>query len=120
MRSDRAYVLDILDAIRDIERYRPESRSAFDEDERTQVWMVNRLQIIGEACRMLSDELRARHDAVPWRAIIGMRHHLVHGYFDVDPDVVWSAITERVPELRQHMETILVSDSTVRDESENS
>lgn len=80
MRSDRACLLDILDAIRDIERYRPESRTAFDDDERTQVWMVNRLQIIGEASRKLSDELRSHHNSVPWRAIIGMRHHLVHGH----------------------------------------
>jgi len=116
MRSDRAYLLDILDAIRDINRYRPESRTAFDEDERTQVWMVNRLQIIGEASRKLTDELRSRHTAVPWRAIVGMRHHLVHGYFAVDPDVVWSAITERVPELERQVQTILVQDETVQDE----
>jgi uncharacterized protein with HEPN domain len=49
VRSDRTYLLDILDAIHDIERYRPSTRDAFDQDERTQVWMVNRLQIIGEA-----------------------------------------------------------------------
>jgi uncharacterized protein with HEPN domain len=116
VRSDRAYLLDILDAIRDIERYRPASRSAFDEDERTQVWMVNRLQIIGEASRKLSDEFRSRHDAVPWRAIIGMRHHLVHGYFAVDPDVVWSAITERVPELERLVQVILAQDPTVENE----
>jgi uncharacterized protein with HEPN domain len=116
MRSERAYLLDILDAIRDIERYRPESRAAFDEDERTQVWMVNRLQIVGEASRKLSDEFRSRHDSVPWRAIIGMRHHLVHGYFVVDPDVVWSAITERVPELERQVQEILAQDPTVQDE----
>ena len=117
MRSDRAYLLDILDAIHDIERYRPESRAAFDDDERTQVWMVNRLQIIGEASRRLSDDFRARHDSVPWRAIIGMRHHLVHGYFAVDPDVVWAAINERVPELKEQLQLALASDPSVREES---
>ena len=66
MRSDRVYLLDIVDAIRDIERYRPATRAAFDADERTQVWMINRLQIIGEACRGLSNEFRARHADVPW------------------------------------------------------
>jgi uncharacterized protein with HEPN domain len=117
MRSDRTYLLDILDAINDIERYVPASRSQFDEDERTQVWMLNRLQIVGEASRKLSDDFRTRQSAVPWRAIIGMRHHLVHGYFDVDPDVVWSAITERVPELKQQVQTILATDPTVQDDS---
>ncbi len=117
MRSDRAYLLDILDAIHDIERYLPASRAGFDNDERTQVWMVNRLQIIGEASRQLSDDFRARHDAVPWRAIIGMRHHLVHGYFSVDPDVVWTAIAERIPELKQQMQLALASDPGVQDVS---
>jgi uncharacterized protein with HEPN domain len=77
----------MLDAVAGIERYRS-TRESFDADERTQAWMVSRLQIIGEACRHLTDAFRARHVDVPWRLIIGMRHHLVHGYFDIDPDVV--------------------------------
>jgi uncharacterized protein with HEPN domain len=110
VRSDRAWLLDILDAIHDIERYRPATRAAFDEDERTQVWMLNRLQIIGEACRGLSEAFRSRHPEVPWRAIIGMRHHLVHGYFSIDADIVWAAVTERVPELEQQLRTALETD----------
>lgn len=113
MRADRAYLLDILDAVADIERYRT-SRSAFDADERTHVWMVNRLQIIGEACRKLSDAFRERHPEIPWRAIVGMRHHLVHGYFDIDPDVVWTAISDRVPELKAQIEAALTGDAAVR------
>lgn len=101
--------MDVLDAISGIERYRS-SREAFDADERTQAWMVSRLQIIGEACRHLSDDFRARHADVPWRLIIGMRHHLVHGYFDIDPDVVWSAIVDRVPDLKRDIELILATD----------
>ena len=116
MRTDRAWLLDILDAIRDIDRYRPASRGAFDEDERTQVWMVNRLQILGEACRGLSEEFRTRHPEIPWRAIIGMRHHLVHGYFTIDPDIVWAAITERVPELERQVRSALETDPTVQSE----
>ncbi|MEP6622497.1 MAG: DUF86 domain-containing protein [bacterium] len=99
MRSDQACLLDIQDAIADIERYRS-TRELFDADERTQVWMVNRLQIIGEASRHLSQSFREKHSEVPWRLIIGMRDHLVHGYFDIDPDVVWVAVNERIPELK--------------------
>lgn len=116
MRSDRAYLLDILDAITGIERYRS-TRAAFDADERTQIWMVNRLQIIGEACRKLSDGFRDRHPEVPWRQIIGMRHHLIHGYFDVDPDVVWTAISERIPELKEQVQAALATDPQVQSES---
>jgi len=116
VRSDKTYLLDILDAIKDIERYRA-TRDAFDADERTQVWMVNRLQIIGEACRKLSDAFQGRHPEVPWRLIIGMRHHLVHGYFDIDPDVVWTAIAERIPELKAQIESALANDPGIRDDA---
>ncbi len=108
MRSDHACLLDIQDAIADIERYRS-IRASFDADERTQVWMVNRLQIIGEAARHLSQSFRDEHPEVPWRLIIGMRDHLVHGYFDIDPDVVWAAVSERIPELKAHVIAALVS-----------
>jgi len=116
MRSDRACLLDIADAISDIRRYRPATRDELDVDERTQVWMVNRLQIIGEASRQLSDGFRSRHADIPWRAIIGMRHHLVHGYFDIDPDVVSAAITERVPELERQIAAALTTDPSVQEE----
>jgi uncharacterized protein with HEPN domain len=115
VRSGRAYLLDILEAIAHIERYRTATREPFDADERTQVWMVNRLQIIGEASRKLSDSFRNRHPEVPWREIIGMRHILVHGYFEIDPDIVWNAVTESVPQLKQQVEAALSTDPAVRD-----
>jgi uncharacterized protein with HEPN domain len=106
VRNDREYLLDILEAIEHIERYRSD-RAAFDADERTQVWMINRLQIIGEASRKLSDELRAKHPEVPWSDIMGMRHILVHDYFEVDLNIVWTAVTESVPELKENVQKIL-------------
>lgn len=115
MRSDRASLLDILDAIAGIEKYLS-TRESFDSDERTQAWMVSRLQIIGEASRHLSQAFRDRHAEVPWRLVIGMRHHLVHGYFDVDPDIVWAAISERIPELKAHVAVALATDNSVRSE----
>ncbi len=90
------------DAIVDIERYRT-TRASFDADERTQLWMVNRLQIIGEAARHPSHAFRDEYSHVPWRLIIGMRDHLVHGYFHIDPDVVWAAVSERIPQLKEHV-----------------
>lgn len=114
MRSDRAYLLDILEAIEHIERYRPTDRRLFDMDERTQVWMVNRLQIVGEASRKLTDPFRQRHPEIPWREIIGMRRILVHGYFEIDPDIVWEAIMTSVPKLRAQVEAILATDPAVQ------
>lgn len=64
----------------------------------------------------LSEEFRSRHPHVPWRAITGMRHHLVHGYFDIDPDIVWVAVTERIPDLKEQILAALASDPAVEDE----
>ena len=75
--------------------------------------MVNRLQIIGEACRKLSDGFRDRHPEVPWRQIVGMRHHLIHGYFGIDPDVVWAAVSERIPDLKAQIQAALASEPQV-------
>ncbi len=71
--------------------------------------MVNRLQIIGEAARHLSQSFREEHPEVPWRLIVGMRDHLVHGYFSIDPDVVWAAVDERIPELRDQIAAALAA-----------
>jgi uncharacterized protein with HEPN domain len=61
--------------------------------------VVRALEVIGEAARGLPEDIRRELPGVPWREIIGMRNVLVHAYFAVDPDVVWSAATEQVPPL---------------------
>ncbi len=101
MRSDPDRVRDILEAIERIERHAGRGRAAFDNDELIQVWMVRHLQIIGEAANRLSQEARDQHPAVPWREIIGMRHILVHGYFEVDLDLVWSVVDRELTALRE-------------------
>lgn len=55
--------------------------------------------VLEEACMRLSPELRQRHPEVPWTAIGGMRNRIMHGYFDVDRDAVWDAVSVEVPEL---------------------
>jgi uncharacterized protein with HEPN domain len=93
-------VRDILEAVERIERHARRGRAAFDTDELIQVWMVRHLQIIGEAASRLSQDARDQHPAVPWRKIIGMRHILVHGYFEVDLDLVWSVVDRELTPLR--------------------
>ena len=107
MRSDRERLLDILEAIEKIERRKAARKPDFDTDEMLQVWVVHYLQIIGEAASRISPELRARHPEIPWGQIIGTRHVLVHGYFDIDLDIVWTAIDVNLPELKKQVLSIL-------------
>ena len=107
MRDPRERLMDILEAIERIERYANRGRAVFEGDELIQVWMVSHIQIIGEACNALPPELQAHHPQVPWREIIGMRHILVHHYFEVDLDIVWTTLERDLPQLKRAVEAML-------------
>ncbi len=107
MKDDRERLRDILEAIDRIERHAAQGRHAFERDELLQTWSVHHLQIIGEAARKLSESFRKAHPEVAWAQIIAMRNILVHDYFHVDQDEVWSAIERDLPVLKHSIATIL-------------
>ncbi len=107
MRDDTQWLLDIIEAIERIERYSSRGKDAFEEDELIQNWIVHHLQVIGEAARSLSPDVREKTKDIPWAKIIGMRHILVHRYFKIDRDLVWSVVVWDLPELKQRIEAIL-------------
>lgn len=109
MRDDREKLLDILEAIENIERRMPSSRDAFMNDELIQVWMVYHVTVIGEAASGVSSDTRTRFPEVPWIDIVAMRNVLVHQYFGVDPNEVWSTIEKDIPDLKSNVTKILSS-----------
>lgn len=72
-----------------------------------QSWFLRHLQIIGEATRGLPEDVRALAPEIPWSNIIGMRNILVHGYFDIDTDIVWEAATRDVPAIKPSIQRLL-------------
>ena len=109
MRSDRERLLDIQEAIERIEKYAGQGSSAFEQDELIQTWIVHHLQIIGEAARALSEQMRDAHPQVPWKEIIGMRNILVHHYFGIDAPVVWSVVENNLQPLKTDVQKIVDS-----------
>lgn len=109
MRDDRERLLDIREAILKIDQYAARGREAAEADELLQVWFLHHLQLIGEAARGLSEDFRLRHPEVPWAVIIAMRNVLVHQYFGIDLEEVWSAVRRDVPVLKRNVEAILDS-----------
>ena len=107
MRNDRERLLDIVEAIERIEKYAARGRDAFEREELIQNWIVHHLQIIGEASRGLSDDFTRQRSEVPWPKIVGMRNILVHRYFGIDPQAVWSVVEADLPALRASIESIL-------------
>ena len=107
MRDSRERVLDILQAIERIEKYASGGRASFEQDELIQVWILHHLQILGEAINSLRPDLQARFPEIPWAPIVGMRNVLVHQYFGIDTDIVWSVVERELPNLKVQFQKIL-------------
>lgn len=75
----------------------------FLDDETLRRAFVRSLEIIGEASKKLPETFRAQHPEVEWRAMAGMRDHLIHSYFAVDFHLVWDVVTTKIPELRRQL-----------------
>jgi len=67
------------------------------------------LEIIGEAAKNVSPETRQRHPKIPWKEIGGTRDRLIHGYFDVDWDILWPILTVDLPPLITELEHALAA-----------
>lgn len=77
--------------------------------------MVRHLQIIGEAVGRLSEDLRERYPDVPWRSIIGMLHILVHGYFEVDLNLVWLVVENELDLLESTVKSAMADPAVQAD-----
>ncbi|MBI2008691.1 DUF86 domain-containing protein [Candidatus Amesbacteria bacterium] len=106
--NDLTYLRHILQSIGSIEDFLARGgRSLFDHDKAIQNAIIRELEIIGEACRNVSDSFRQKHPGVPWRKIVGARDKLIHDYLGVDLDRVWNMATIYVPELKKQILEIL-------------
>ena len=69
--------------------------------------VVKNIEIIGEAAYMLTQEFKDAHPGTPWKIIVGMRHFLVHGYYEVDAEEVWNVVEKDLDPLRAQLEEYL-------------
>ena len=71
-------------------------REDLDSDRMLALSLVKEIEIVGEAASKVSEACRARYPEIPWPSIITMRHRLIHGYFDINLDVVWATVTDEL------------------------
>jgi len=108
MKKDKAYLQDVLEAISDIEKFiEGVTQEEFYKNKEKQYAVLRALEIIGEATKNLSKELRIEYREIPWRDITGMRDKLIHEYFGVKLELVWGTIKQNLPELKKQIAEIL-------------
>jgi uncharacterized protein with HEPN domain len=83
------------------------TRGDLDQNDMLALALVRLLEIVGEAARFVPDEIKDAHPEIPWREIAGTRDRLIHGYFAVDLDIVWSIIKTDLPPLAVQIRSIL-------------
>jgi len=109
-RTDQDYLADMLEAARRALVYcAGMTYEQFLADPKTQDAVVRNIEILGEAAKRLSPQCRGATAAVPWKNIAGMRDRLVHAYFGVNWDVVWTVVTDDLQPLAEHLQSILAA-----------
>ena len=98
--SDQVRLRHLRDAAQEAARFTAgRSRADLETDRMLSLALVRLLEIIGEAARAVSPSLRQVHPEILWRQMVGMRDRLIHGYFDVDLDIVWETVSHDLPTL---------------------
>ena len=107
-RDDSVYLRHILDAITKADGYlQGVDETAFQQNSLIQDGVIRQIEIVGEATRHLSKDLRSQYSEIPWEDIAGMRDKLIHDYFGVDVDKVWLTAKDDLPNLKIKIQQIL-------------
>jgi uncharacterized protein with HEPN domain len=106
--NDLIRLRHMLDAAHEALRFvHGKQRIDLDSD-RQLVWaLVKAIEIIGEAAYQMAPTVRAEIPDLPWNGIIGMRHRLVHAYFDINLDILWKTVQQGLPPLVAGIEKYL-------------
>jgi uncharacterized protein with HEPN domain len=106
--DDRVRLQHMLDAARKAVAFtQSRTRDDLETDEMLPLALVRLLEVIGEAGNAVSQDVRRQNPQVPWKEIASTRNRLIHGYFDVDHDIVWQIVTSDLPALISQLITLI-------------
>lgn len=104
-KDDAVYLGHMLDMARKaLSLIADKHREDYDRDEVLRLALTYLVQTIGEAASRISAEFCNQHPQIPWKAIIGMRHRIVHDYMNVDEDILWSTVNQELALLIAELE----------------
>jgi uncharacterized protein with HEPN domain len=109
--EDQVRLRHMLDAAVEIQQYvQSSTREDLNHDRKLVHSLVRLLEIIGEAAGQVSEELRGNVPQIPWPILVGMRNRLIHAYFSINLNVVWSTSTEDIPSLITELKKLISKD----------
>jgi uncharacterized protein with HEPN domain len=108
MKDDRLYLIHIWECIQRIKSYAEEGKEAFLASTMMQDAIIRNFEIIGEATKHLSPELKQSHPEIQWRGMAGFRDVLIHNYMGVDLEEVWNILKNELPQIKSSLKAIMV------------
>jgi len=100
----------MLDAAREAAQMaRGKRRADLDTERQLNLSLVRLLEVVGEAASRVPVGDRATYSGIPWVQIVGLRNRLIHGYDNVDFDILWEIVTHDLPPLIAELEKIFSS-----------
>ncbi len=110
-RDDAVYLHHILESVKLIEQFiEGIDMGDFIDNKMIHSAVIRQLEIIGEASRLISDDLKNKYTAIPWRIMSDMRNVLIHEYFGVDLAAVWDTVKNDIPRLKHDINEIIKSE----------
>ena len=105
---------DMLDSALKIRRYTGDlTFDSFIEDEKTIDAVVRNFEIIGEAANRIDPDYRTKNPEIEWKRIRGFRNRIVHDYFGIDYEIVWTIVENYLAELIEWLEVLLADNKTL-------
>ena len=107
-RNIKLFIEDILKAIDKIERYCSKIKSfeEFIAQEMVVDAVLRNLEVIGEAAANIPEDIRQKHPEIPWKRVVGLRNIIIHEYFGVDLEIIWTIINTQLLELKKVLNKI--------------
>jgi uncharacterized protein with HEPN domain len=108
LKQDEVFIRHILDEIDFlIDSSKGLEYDGLIKDETLKRAFVRSLEVIGEAAKNISSELRQKHPDIEWRELTGLRDKLIHKYFGVKWEIVWDVVKSKIPQLKERIEGVL-------------
>ncbi len=102
--DDKIRIQHMIDSIEEaFEFVKGKSFSDFTNNRMLVLSLIKEIEIIGEAASKITQDLKDVTTEIPWSDIISMRNRLIHGYFDVDLDILWNTIMKDLPLLKDKL-----------------